>query len=208
MVVFLLCLCGYITPKQLLLIYLVLIVGIILSAIKPAISSIYTVPSDRTGLKPAMILFKKISQENLGKVESSPDESEFNKLVETYKKASKIIADQFSDHPEMLEKYPEISAAFQMMNIGLEKVNDYWQFVEQERKKRNLKNGVPPINSTNCPPKYPIRATDHMKNAEFNGRYYFPDERRGLKEVYWCFASPQEAENDKFKRPDKKPPKQ
>ncbi len=87
------------------------------------------------------------------------------------------------------------------------RVESYWQYVEQEREKRGLTYGVPPLDSYSCPAQYPIRATDKTKEPGVRGIYYLPDERRGV-EVYWCFASPEEAEAESFRRPLKTPPKQ
>ncbi|MBD2039479.1 hypothetical protein [Microcoleus sp. FACHB-672] len=54
---------------------------------------------------------------------------------------------------------------------------------------------------------FPIRATANIDESSARGIYYYEDERDGV-EVCWCFASPEEAEADTFRRPKKKPPKQ
>jgi hypothetical protein len=82
----------------------------------------------------------------------------------------------------------------------------YWQYVQQEREKRGLSYGVPPVNNYSCPLIFPIRATDKTKRLGQRGIYYFQNERIGV-EVYWCFANPEEAEAERFFRPLKTPPR-
>lgn len=237
-VVFLLWACGYISLKQLILIYSVLLIGIILSVISPAISFIYKVPSDWIGPKPAMILFKKFAHDNLEQIESL-DEYELENAIQSYVSAVKIINRHFSQSPDLLHQYPEISEIFQQANVSIKKFQElqeikkqkreeqqesvrqqrlreeeikkrqkesYWQNVLQERKKRGLNHGVPPVSLYSCPLEYPIRVTDNMKEAGARGIYYLPHERKGV-EVYWCFANPEEAEAERFRRPFKTPPK-
>ena len=226
LVAFLLWTCGYITLKQLLLFYLILFGGILLNAIAPAISSI---PSEWVGLKPAMILFNKFAHENL-EVINSLEEDELAKAIRTRSQAAKIISNYLSTSPDLLQKYPEISEVFREVNFGIsyaQQVYDvkkqqrlrkneqkkraeetYWQYVQQERRKLRLRNGVPPLDSESCPVQFPIRATTNLsKTDSARGIYYYIDEIKGV-EVYWCFASPKEAEADNFRRPKKTPPKQ
>jgi hypothetical protein len=82
------------------------------------------------------------------------------------------------------------------------------QYVQQERRKRNLNHGEPPQDNCNCRSKYPIRATTKLgKKENARGIYYFADERVGVA-VDWCFSSSEEAEADNFRRPERTPPKQ
>ncbi|MGB3512003.1 MAG: hypothetical protein WBA93_22745 [Microcoleaceae cyanobacterium] len=227
-VLFLLWLCGYITLKQLIVIYLFLIGGIILYILAPIISLIYTIPERNIGLKPAMILFSKISNQNIEKLNSLKEE-ELKEAVAKFSSASEIIINNFSNSPEILEKYPEISEVFQDIDTSIKKAKNlyeakkqcreeredqerrkkerYWQDVRKEREKRKLSRGVPPIDEYNCPNSHPIRATNIDRQGDFGGIYYFPDERRGVK-VYWCFANAEEAKVEKFRRPLRTPPKQ
>ncbi len=220
-VFFLLWLCGYITLKQLLLLYFVLLIGIILSAVAPAISSIYSIPSEWIGLKPTMILFNRLTDENFENINFG-GESELEKTVQTYHNAVEIISRYLSDSPDMLSQYPEISESFREIYIGFreaqklhtikkqqreEKEEDERQYVQQERRRRRLKYGVPPQDNCTCPSQFPIRATANLGELDARGIYYYEDERIGV-EVYWCFASPEEAQADNFRRPLKKPPKQ
>ena len=238
-VVLLLWLCGYITLKQLLLFYSILLGSTILSAIAPAISSIYSVPSEWIGLKPAMILFNRFAHENLEEI-NSLGEVKLEKAIQIHNSAAEIISKYISNSPELLEQYPEISEAFRGINIGTRKAqrlydikkqqrvsweeeqkqgklrdNDrrgqeertYWQYVQQERSKRKLQYGVPPIDDCTCPKQFPVRATANLNEPNAKGIYYYPNEREGV-DVYWCFKSSKEAESDNFRCPKKKPPKQ
>ncbi len=238
LVVFLLWACGYISLKQLLLFYLVLIAGIILSAVAPAISSIYSVPSEWIGLKPAMILFNRFTHENLEEI-NSLEEDELEQAVQTYTAAAEIISKYLSNSPDLLRRHPKISEAFREVNIGIrnaqslhdvkrqqreeweeeqrqQRLRDeerkrreeqtYSQYVQQEQKKRGLRYGVPPKDSYSCPAKFPIRATANINEPGARGIYYYADERMGV-EVYWCFASPEQAKAENFRRPFKTPPK-
>lgn len=238
-VVFLLWLCGYITLKQLLLFYLILLVGILLSTIAPAISSIYSVPSEWIGLKPAMVLFNRFTSENLEEL-NSLDEIELERAIQVHAEAAEIISKYLSGSSILLRRYPEVSEAFREVNIGSRKAQElynikiqqrqvreeqgrqqrireqaqreeknktYWQYVQEERSKRGLRNGVPPIDNYTCPTQFPIRATANLNDSDVRGIYYYPDERAGV-EVYWCFDNAEEAKEDNFRRPYKKPPKQ
>ncbi|BAU42031.1 hypothetical protein [Leptolyngbya sp. O-77] len=238
-VIFLLWLCGYITLKQLLLFYSILLAGIILSAIAPAISSIYSVPSEWIGLQPAMVLFNRFTHENLEEL-NSLGEMELERAIQVHNEAAEIIAKYLSDSPNLLRRYPEISEAFREVNVGSRKAQGlysikkqqrrvqeeedrqqrlreqarreeekrtYWQYVHQERNKRGLRNGVPPVDNYRCPAQFPIRATANLNDSDARGIYYYPDERAGV-EVYWCFGNAEEAKADNFRRPYKKPPKQ
>jgi hypothetical protein len=226
-VIFLLWICGYLTFKQLCFFYFVLIAGLILSALAPAISSIYSVPSEWIGLKPAMILFQKFTHENSEKA-SFLDEDELERAIRNHKLAAEIISEILSSSPDLLNKYPKISEIFREINLEIntamklqnlkrqqreereekqrKESDDYRNNTLKEREKRNLSSGVPPINSYNCPKEFPIRATSNINEAGMRGIYYFPGERRGV-EVYWCFANDKEAEKNKFRRPLRKPPK-
>jgi len=218
--------------------YVILIAGIILSAIAPAISSIYSIPSEWIGLKPAMILFNRFTHENLENM-NSWEEHDLEKVVKKYKDAADIISQHLSNSSELLRKYPEIFEAFQEVNNNIRSAEElqnvkrqereerekeekqqrlrdkkrkrqeaetYRESVQQEREKRGLKYGVPPKDNT-CPPQYPIRATAKLhKSDDARGIYYYEDERQGVK-VYWCFASEEEAEADKFRRPYNTPTK-
>lgn len=227
-----------------------MLVGIILSAIAPAISSIYSVPSEWVGLKPAMILFNRFTHENLEEV-NSLGELELGKTVRVHSEAAGIIAQYLSSSQDLLMQHPEISEAYREVNIGVRKAQElyvikrqerevrekqqrqqqelkeeqqrqerlrdeeqkkqeertYWQNVQRERSKRGLHHGVPPIDNCRCPAHCPIRATAKINEPNARGIYYYPGERAGV-EVYWCFASREEAEADNFRRPYKKPPKQ
>ncbi|CBN53659.1 hypothetical protein OSCI_90021 [Kamptonema sp. PCC 6506] len=81
----------------------------------------------------------------------------------------------------------------------------YQQYVKQERRKRGLRYGVPPRDSYSCPAQFPIRATAEIDELDARGIYYYTHERAGVK-VYWCFASPEEAMAENFRRPYKTPP--
>jgi hypothetical protein len=238
-VIFLLWLCGYITFKQLLLFYSIFLAGVILSAIAPAISSIYSVPSEWIGLQPAMVLFNKFTHENLEEL-NSLGEMELERAIQVHNEAAEIIAKYLSDSPNLLRHYPEISEAFREVNVGSRKAQElysikkqqrrvqeeeerqqklrdqarreeeertYWQYVEQERSKRGLRNGVPPVDDYSCPQRFLIRATDKLNEPNARGIYYYLNERVGVK-VDWCFRSAEEAEDDNFRRPQRTPPKQ
>lgn len=218
-VAFLLCTCGYITVQQLLIFYLILFGGISLNAVAPAISSI---PSEWVGLKPAMILFNKFADENIAAI-NFLEADELEEALQKYNQAAAIITKYFSKPPDLLEQYPEISEFFCEANLEINHVQQvynlkkkqiiqneatYFQYVQQERIKRDLKYGVPPQDNFNCPPKYPIRSTTKLgKKENARGIYYFADERVGV-EVDWCFSSPEEAEADNFRRSRRTPPKQ
>ncbi len=204
-IIFLLYLCSHITLKQLILIYLAIIIGILLSLIAPIISFIYTIPDNWIELKPAMVLFSKFSHQNLEKVNSLP-EKDLKEAVEKFISVSEIIRDNFTNSPEMLRKYSEIGEVFQDLDTTIKKAKDLYEEKKQYRKEQKLSSGVPPINDYQCPKTHPIRATNGDREAGIGGIYYFPDERRGVK-VYWCFANVQEAEVNKFRRPLRKPPK-
>lgn len=208
-----------------------------MSAVAPAISSIYSVPSDWIGFQPAMILFKKITDENLEKINNF-QEIELLKAVNTYNKAALIISEYLYNCPDLLEQYPEISESFREIRMGIEeaekryniKINQrkknqeeqtnqklyeedqkrqeaatYEQYLQQERRNRGLRYGVPPMDKYSCPVEFPIRATANLAEPDSRGIYYYPDERD--VEVYWCFSSREEAEADNFRRPYKTPPK-
>ena len=239
MMVFLLWLCGYITLKQLLLFYSILLAGIILSAIAPAISSIYSVPPDQIGLKPAMVLFNRFTHENLEELNSS-GEMELERAIQVHNEAAKIISEHLSGSPTLLRQYPEISESFREVNIGIrnaqerysikrkqrkyrekekrrqrlrdkelreEEITYYWQYVQQKRSDRGLRNGVPPADDCSCPRSFPIRATARLNEPSARGIYYYLDERKGMK-ADWCFSSAEKAEEDGFRRPQTTPPKQ
>ncbi len=228
-VVLLLWLCGYITLKQLLIFYSILLGSTILSAIAPAISSVYSVPSEWIGLKPAMILFNKFTHENLEEI-NSLGEVELGKAIQKHNKAAEIFSKHLSNSPDLVEQYPEISEAFREINIGTRKVRRLYDIkkrqrisweeeqrqkklrdnkrrekeertLQQERNNRGLKHGVPPVDNCRCPKQFPIRATARHRI------YYYPNEREGV-EVYWCFGCSEEAESDNFRRPQRKPPEQ
>lgn len=112
-----------------------LIVGIILSAIAPAISSIYSVPSEWIGLKPAMILFKKLTEEKLEEI-SYLEENELDKYVKTSNEASVIISNNLSDCPELLSKNREISEGFITVNIGIRKAKRLYDVKINQRKEQ------------------------------------------------------------------------
>lgn len=209
-------------------------IGMILSAVAPAISSIYSVPSEWIGLKPAMILFQKFTHENLDKI-NSLEENELEKAVQTYSEAADILSKHFSNSSDLVRKYPEIREGFREVSIAIEKAKSLRkvkrqkrkereeeqrqqrlrdeeqkrredQYVQQERSKRGLSYGVPPLDSCRCPAQFPIRATANLDDSSARGIYYYPGERAGV-DVYWCFANPEEAQADNFRRPKKKPPK-
>lgn len=210
-----------------------------MSAVAPAISSIYSVPSEWIGLKPAMILFKNFKNEQLEKMYYL-EENDLKKAVQTYKEVAEIMLKYLSDSPELLSKYPEISEVFREVNIGIGKAQRLYELeinqrkereeeqrqqrlreeererreaaikekdVQQERRKRGLRYGQPPINSYSCPAQFPIRATANLNESDSRGIYYYPGERAGV-EVYWCFSSEEEAKAENFRRPYKTPPKQ
>jgi hypothetical protein len=89
-----------------------------LSAVAPAISSIYSVPSEWIGLKPAMILFNRFTHENRQNI-SLLEKKELEKVLKTYNEAAEIISKYLSNSPDLLRKYPEISEGFREVNSGI-----------------------------------------------------------------------------------------
>ncbi|MBD1935795.1 hypothetical protein H6F73_00430 [Microcoleus sp. FACHB-68] len=184
-----------------------------------------------------MILFKNFTDENIDTINCLEEENELEKAVQRYSEAAEIISKHLSNSSDLLSKYPEISEVFKEVNIGLIEAKSrhnvkrqqreereeeerqqrlrneeqkrreeqaYWQSVKEERSKRGFSYGVPPIDNR-CPVQFPIRATANIDESSARGIYYYEDER--AVEVCWCFANPEEAKADNFRRPKKKPPK-
>ncbi|WP_333059466.1 MULTISPECIES: hypothetical protein [unclassified Microcoleus] len=209
-----------------------------MSAVAPAISSVYSVPSEWISLKPAMILFNRFTHENRQNIYFL-ENTDLEKELKTYNEAAEIISKYLSNSPDLLRKYPEISEAFREINSGIitakrlhereinqrkEREEEQRQqrlreeererqeaaikkeYVQQERIKRGLRYGEPPINSYSCPAQFPIRATANLDESDSRGIYYYSNERAGV-EVFWCFSSEEEAKAENFRRPHKTPPK-
>lgn len=194
-------------------------------------------PSEWIGVQPAMILFNRITDEHNEQINSF-NAIELERSSQVHNQATEIISRWLSDSTILLDQYPEISEVFREISLGSMNVErlrtqyriqreqneayqsqvaineqekrqqaeeNYRNYVYQERRKNGLKYGVPPVNTTTCPAQFPIRATANISDAR--GIYYYIDERSGV-EVYWCFASEEEAQAENFRRPYKNPPKQ
>ena len=163
-----------------------------------------------------MVLLKNVAYENSRNLESLEIE-ELKKVMEIHNRAFEISLKHLSQFPEFIEQYPEISEAFRAISIGIKRSEEIYEskqeekrknqeVIEEERKKRGLKSGVPPLSRSKCPDQFPIRVTNNINEPDAQGIYYISGEEEGV-EVYWCFKSIHDAKNDNFRPPKRKPRK-
>lgn len=209
--------CGYITFKQLLLIYSLLVAGILLSIVNPIVSYFYSIPSDWIGSRPAMTLFKKISDEKLAKL-GELEEPELQGAIASCISAVDIIAEYASKNPGLIKNNPALGEMCESINRVRDRAEvkseqkrreaeSYWEWVNNQRDRKGLSRGVPPQDEYSCPNGYSIRATENLDPSQEDKRgiYYFPGERLLVK-VAWCFEDREDAEVEGFRRPKNRPP--
>jgi hypothetical protein len=215
------CACGYIGWKQLIYLYLMLILGGVAAGLAPIVSPLYRIPEDWMGLAPSLDKLLEISQDKVGQL-NHLEESELRNAREDFNRAKEIIARYAQKHPELINEYPEIGEIYKAANVGQQSSQQIYQervdqrqideerqrqerfrweqCIESERRRRGYNNGAPPIGECQCPQEYPIRATEERRI------YYVRGERIGMK-VDWCFESERHAETDGFRRPERQPPR-
>lgn len=133
-----------------------------------------------------------------------PQLSEISKLTNIGQQRSEEIYED-RVYQRQIREEQERTERQQQEEQKRREVEQYWQRVEREREKKELKRGVPPVDQCKCPSEYPIRVTENITNEQYRGIYYLPDERKGVQ-IYWCFKNPEDAEAERFRRPKRTPP--
>lgn len=197
-----------------------LFLGGIAAGLSPLISPLYRIPGDGMGVAPSLDKLLDISQDKLGQLDYL-EESELRNATEEFNRAKEIMARYAQQHPELINRYPEIGQIYRVANVGQQSSEEIYtarvrqrqiaeeqqrqerqrweQRVDSERRRRGYRNGSPPVDECTCSSEYPIRATEERRI------YYMPGERIGMK-VDWCFESDRHAEADGFRRPERQPP--
>ncbi len=156
-----------------------------------------------SGISAAMIPLYNLSQQKLRCTESIDSSEVQSNDIKILEKAQKIISEYNQNYPD---KTGKLSETLETINKNEKKSKNKYkqrqQFIEKQRKKRNLKHGVPPKKNNECPKGYPIRVTQNLpKGDQYRGIYYKSGDPNYQSNAFWCFNNEREAKLNNFRPP-------
>lgn len=185
------------------------------------------IPNEQTGIKPAMVLcqkdlLKNITQiENVVQIDYLNDHDSLLHMLKQHQQLKIQFEKVLNNNPNLSKNFSELNEILDYIHNSINIIDrqyhnqkDYlekqWLWVQEQRKQKNFRYGVPPDPQTNqCPNNYPIRVTENLKgykykNENYRGIYYTPDDSEYKSEATWCFKDTNEAKLENYRSSKKR----